>query len=103
MTGHNNTDWKERLEQIESEINQFSVKPMPNAETRQTWLRQISNWFDSLPTIAKVGVGIVGVIIGLSLLNTVLRLITALITIAILGGIGLFVYNLLVKSSSSDS
>jgi uncharacterized protein YacL len=80
-------DWTKRLEDLETEINGLNSNP-------QNWLDKISNWFLTLPSTGQIIIGILGLMVALSLLNTVFSLIKLLISLAIFSFIVYFGYNL---------
>lgn len=99
------SDWERRLEELEQEVEKesspSSVRPLTPAENLENSLDRLRNWFDGLPTIAKVGVGIVAVMVAFSLLNTVLRVVASLLTVAILAGVLYVMYKFFIAANSS--
>ncbi|MGK7941797.1 MAG: hypothetical protein AB4062_16930 [Crocosphaera sp.] len=100
-------DYKEKLEEkfqeLEAEINRQTrpVRPFdPNEETPGVVAR-IGNWYQGLQTPAKVGVAIVAVVAGLSILNGILKLVTSIIVVGILGAVLYGLYRALVQDKSS--
>lgn len=85
-----------------------SQSPQPNDSTSSLlenfdWERIITlvkNWFNQLPQIGKILVVLVAAFAGLSLLTSVLRLVSALITLAIVGVIVYLVYKVFFSSST---
>ncbi len=64
-------NWKDKLNEIkETEL--------------ANWLTPAKTWFQELPPQGKLAVGMGGVIVGLSLLNTFLRLVSSLFSIGFL-------------------
>ena len=107
MSDRNGPDWEKKLEQkfkdLEAEINNktspvrpFNPKEVKNNET----VSRVNNWFQGLETPAKVGVAVVGVIVGLSVLNGVLKLVTSLIVVGILGFVLYGLYRALIQNKS---
>lgn len=74
--------------------------PFYNTYPMKQRFNQISAWFNSLPTVGKVIVVIVGGSFGLSLLKTVFQLITSLISLALLGIILYVVYKFFITPKS---
>lgn len=96
-------NWQHRLEQLEREINQ-KVEESPYIPTQklENVFTRLQVWYQTLPTPAKVAVAIGGVFLVLSLLNTVLKLVTSLISLAILAVILYGVYRLVMTPKSSE-
>ena len=98
MNSQNNPNWKRRLQELEKEINQSTFgqntrkeEPFnsfsehnPQSSPLQTKLSQVQIWFNNLPRGGQVIVGLVAIVVGFSLLNTVLQVVTSLLSIAIL-------------------
>ena len=108
MSDRNSPNWEEKLEQkfkdLEAEINSqtspvrpFNPKEVKNNQT----VSQVTTWFKGLETPVKVGVAVVGVIVGLSILNGILKLVTSLIVVGILGFILYGIYRALIKNKSN--
>lgn len=105
MSQHNPQNWEQRFKDLETEINQESelspVRPFNPNENPKSFLVRLKQRFDGLATSAKVGLAIVAVIVGLSLLNSILRLVTSVIMLGILGTILFALYKALLKNKSS--
>ena len=105
MNSQKNQNLERRLKELEVEINSSSP-PISVSENKSTklldnssnsqhlegWFRAIQSWFNNLPTPGRVAVLVVAFIFGLSLLNTVLQIVTSLISLAILGFVLYFLY-----------
>jgi hypothetical protein len=115
MNSPNNQDWEQKLKELEQEIdrtNSFeseekteAVRPHIETDLSQkitTWLNLARDWFNSLPKAGRVIVGAGAIIVSFSVLNTFLRLISSLISLAILAGLLYLGYKFLVTSSKSD-
>ena len=94
---------EQKFKDLEAEINNktspvrpFNPKEVKNNET----VSRVTNWFQGLETPAKVGVAVVGVIVGLSVLNGVLKLVTSLIVVGILGFVLYGLYRALIQNKS---
>lgn len=112
MTSSKDQDWQRRLEELEVEINQqqsdytdtetvrphVEIDPAPAVEK---WLTSAKTWFNDLSKEGKIVVGVVGVLVGFSVLNFFLRLLSSLISIAILAGLLYFGYKYFVNNSDS--
>jgi hypothetical protein len=115
MNSPNNQDWEQRLKDLEQEIDRTTspesaehtetVRPHVEIDPSQkitAWLNSARDWFNNLPTAGRVIVGVGAIAIGFSVLNVFLRLISSLISIAILGGLLYLGYKFLVTSSKSE-
>jgi hypothetical protein len=113
MNSQDNRDWQRRLEEIEQEINQTSktssanqtepVKTEVDIEIRQKiemWLNNLKEWFSVLPTVGKIAVGGLGAIAALSVFGAVLKIVSSLVSIAIMSVVLYFAYKFFIASSS---
>lgn len=64
---------------------------------------QIQNWYDGLPSIAKIGVTVGAIFLVFSLLTTVLKLVATLLSVLILGGILLVLFRFLISPTSKET
>ncbi|GFE70621.1 hypothetical protein [Chroococcus sp. FPU101] len=64
---------------------------------------QIQNWYDRLPSIAKIGVTVGAIFLVFSLLTTVLKLVATLLSVLILGGIVLVLFRFLISPTSKET
>ncbi|MDJ0846690.1 hypothetical protein [Crocosphaera sp.] len=107
MSDRNSPNWEEKLEQkfrdLEAEINGQTtpVRPFKPNKDNGVFTRAAS-WYQGLETPAKVGVAVVGVIVGLSILNGILKLVTSLIVVGILGFILYGLYRALIQNKSNS-
>jgi purine-cytosine permease-like protein len=93
MSSSENQNWQRKIEQIETEIYTEDVKTEPvrphrnidRAKQIESWLNYAKTWFGELPQTGKLVVGVAGVMVGFSVLNSLLHLISTLVSIAILG------------------
>jgi hypothetical protein len=106
MNSQEHQNWQRKLEELEAEIN-----PTPIAEEKQDQAYPyqdkmtkiftiIVQWFNQLPSLGKIIVTVVGAMITLSLLSTVFKLVTALVSLCILGILLYITYKLLIVSRS---
>ncbi len=114
MNPQDNQDLESRLQELERQIdNSPSVlevnqkreetsQPQKNSQNLERFLVSIQQWFNSLPTPGKLAVIVVGVIIGFSLLNSVLRLVSSLLSVAILGVVLYVLYKIFIARRSSE-
>jgi len=115
MSSSNNQDWQRRLEELENEINDNksdyhretteTVRPHVEIDHSQSvarWLNSAKDWFNNLSSEGRVAVGVVGVLVSFSILNTFLRLISSLVSIGILAGLLYFGYKFFQNNSQRD-
>lgn len=112
MNPQNNRDYNRTFQELQSKLNQYQLSSWLGKHLGQ-WLQHdvdryqvesvlnpLVNWFNSLPTLGKVAVVTIAVLVGSSLLFSVIQLITSLISLAILGVILYLVYKFFVTSQS---
>lgn len=85
------TQWKQNL------YNRF-----PDSHPVKLALNRVAIWFNSLPSLGKVVVVIVGLSVSISLLSSVLQLVASLISLAILCVILYGVYKFFVTPQSPN-
>lgn len=101
------SDWQRKLQELELDIDrklgdrtqsQDSPNTTPLPEQTQTSISSLYNqaktWFQTLPTIGQVAVGIGAVVLSLSVLQTVMRLVTLGISVAVIAVVGYIGYRL---------
>jgi hypothetical protein len=107
----NNSNWQQKLEEIEAEINRATtsasekfnteVRPrfelIPSPQVRQ-WLKSGRDWFSSLPQVGKIAVGIGAVWLSFSILSAFLHIVSSIISIAIMGLLLYLGYKFILKS-----
>jgi hypothetical protein len=104
MNPQDNPNWQRKLEELEVEINatpisEGNTNPTPPYQSKLTEvLTMVTQWFNQLPSLGKIIVAVAGVMMTLSLLSTVLKLVTALISLSILGVFLYITYRLLIAS-----
>ncbi|XTZ10125.1 MAG: hypothetical protein ACQZ3N_08470 [cyanobacterium endosymbiont of Rhopalodia yunnanensis] len=105
MSQQNPQDCEQHLKDLEAEINKESelspVRPFKANENLKSLLVRLKQWYDSLATPTKLSLIIVAIIVVLYLLNSVLRLVTSVIMLGILGSILFALYKALFKKKSS--
>jgi hypothetical protein len=104
MSQQNPQDEEQHLKDLEAEINPkselFSVWPFKANENPKSCLVRLKQWYNNLAIYTKVSLAIVAIILALSLLNSILRLVTSVIMLGILGYILFFLYKALFKNKS---
>lgn len=106
MNPENQPNWENQARKVEVEID-----PMPAPQYSKTGtptdspsLRlQVRNWFETLPQGGKATVLIVGLLVALSLLKTLVQLVAALASLAIVGILLFAAYKFLIAPQSSQS
>jgi hypothetical protein len=111
MKSQDNQNWQRRLEEIEQEIKQNSststedrTEPIKSeiyvelSQKIKIWSSKIEEWFNVLPPVGKIAVGGVGAIAALSILTTVLKIVSSLVSIAIMSVVLYFAYKFFVAS-----
>ncbi|WP_017659398.1 hypothetical protein [Baaleninema simplex] len=100
------SDWQRRLQELELDIDRHQNNDnLPNEDrpnSLQTLYQQARTWFQNLPPIGQVAVGIGGIVLGFSILQTLLRLVSLAISVAILAVLVYGGYRLFFASGSSD-
>ncbi|MGK7932576.1 MAG: hypothetical protein AB4041_14235 [Microcystaceae cyanobacterium] len=100
-------NWQKRLEELEKEVNQtLETTPIRLENTQSTLAKGFSRlqaWYQALPTPAKVIVAVGGGLVALSLFNTVLKLVTSLVSLGILALICYGLYKFVIKSDSKEN
>ncbi len=114
MNPQENRDYDRRLQELENELNKD--RPLQSVENRpgqplertvnhsrpeKSVVNQVANWFNRLPKAGKVAVVAIATLIGFSVLRSVLQLVGALISLALVGGILYLVYKFFVTPQSS--
>jgi len=120
------TDWEKRLQELEAEVeasdsgtqntyqqthseqdNFVEPSPMSNGSSQfsnkaSAIASQVRNWFNQLPIIGKIIVVVVGIGISFSLLKTIFQLLTSILTLAILAGLGYAGYQYFIGSKNKS-
>lgn len=112
MNFQDNRDNERRLQELEREINQSiptietrveqPLAENANSEILASRLTQVANWFNSLPKPGKIVITIIAVLLGFSLLKSILQLVAALISLALLGVILYLGYKFLIAPKSAQ-
>ena len=123
MNPPENQNWQRRLQELEKEINQSTFRqtenstenPHPTSKPKdweqvsgnttqilQIRLNQIKTWFNNLPRGGQLAVGALGVIVGFSVVNTVLKLVASLVSIAVLAGLIYLFYKFFIAPQSPE-
>lgn len=112
MNPQENPDQQRRLQELEKEIAQERIQAVGTKLGQQLQERlnssqllspvfnQVANWFNNLPSPAKVAVAIIAALMGISLLSSIVKLFAALISLTILGVILYLGYKFLIVPQS---
>ncbi|MBD2299865.1 hypothetical protein H6G80_31635 [Nostoc sp. FACHB-87] len=104
-------DWQQRLQKLEAEINAESVEAKKTAARQQSrsyflnfkqYFTRSQLWFQSLSGTGKLVVMGVTVLMGLAVLQAVLKLVTSAISLAVLAGLVYLGYKFFVADSFSN-
>lgn len=105
-------DLERRLQKLEVELNspppqvaqpERLVKPQTDSsQSVQSQLNRFINWFNGLSGLGKVIVAGVAVIVGFAILRAVLKLVFAVISLAILAVLVYFGYQFFLARSSEN-
>lgn len=106
-------DLERRLQQLEAELTpppqppiisqpQKPLQPPDNFQAVQVQFNKLSNWFNSLPGFGKLIVAGVTAIVGLAIIRALLKLVSAVISLAVLAVLLYFGYQFFVRRSSEN-
>lgn len=106
MNPQENRDDDRILQKLEAQLNQnrivSSLWPAFNRSQSEVAFNQVVNWFNGLANPAKVAVVAIAVLVGFSVVKSILQLVASLIGLAILGIILYLVYKFLITPQSSN-
>lgn len=115
---YSNDDLEQRLRELEVEVQAKPVQPRPasveppvayqasgevSGQGDRNLIEQMLNWFDRLPTVGKIAVGLGAAFVGLSVFRLFFQLLTALIGLAFLSLVVYVLYRVFVVSDSNSS
>jgi hypothetical protein len=86
--------------EVEVEID---ANDSPNVDTTVSFsatVTKIKTWYNGLAAPAQVVVAVVGVFVALSVLTAILRLVSAVFSVLILGAIVYFIYRFILKAKA---
>lgn len=104
-------DLQRRLQNLEAEINsrsggvsqssQQTGKPSPSRFSNyKVYITRFVTWFQNLTTVKKLIVAVSGFLVGFAILQAVFKLVTAVISLAVLGILVYVGYKFFVSSNS---
>ena len=115
MNSSDNQNWQRRLEELEVEVNQSTssnnrgqtrtVHPqveVDNIPSISGGLNKARDWFNGLAPIGQVAVGVIAIMLGFSVLNIFLKVVSSLISVAILGGLLYLGYKYFIVGSPKN-
>ncbi|NJK68862.1 MAG: hypothetical protein HC789_18070 [Microcoleus sp. CSU_2_2] len=104
MNPQHNFNWQQAFGELKAKLERSPlIQQNSNSyQTVQTLYNQFLNKFQRLPKPGKVAVFAVGAIVVLTVFNTVVQLISALITLAVLGVLIYVAYKLAIAPDSSN-
>lgn len=102
MNPENPRDPNRRLREIEEQLNPPS-EPTFSSGSIKALLTQIQTWYQNLSNTGKLVVAGVAVVIGFGFLNLFLRLVSTVITLAVLAGALYLGYKFLIESDPSQN
>ncbi|MFM9266512.1 hypothetical protein [Tychonema sp. BBK16] len=105
MNYQNNFNWQQALGELKAKLDRSPLIKinLDNYPAVQTFYNQFLEKFQSLPKPGQVAVFAVAAIILLTVFNTVVQLISALITLAVLGVLIYITYKLAISPNSSNT
>lgn len=106
-------DLERRLQQLEADLTppsqppivsqpQKPSQPQPDNFQLQVQFNKLSNWFNSLPGFGKLIVVGVAAIVGLAIVRALLKLVSAVISLAVLAVLLYFGYQFFVRRRSEN-
>ncbi|MEA5553705.1 hypothetical protein VB713_22455 [Anabaena cylindrica UHCC 0172] len=109
MNPQSEEELQRRLQKLEAEMNSFSPTQSQPEGQKQTptsgfaklnsYLERSRSWFQSLSRMKKLAVGGVVMVLGLLMLQTVFKLVTSVISLALLAGLVYLGYKFFVSNS----
>jgi hypothetical protein len=114
MNPNENSDYQRRLDELESQLDKEHPWQSVDIQPQQPLERQVNpsqghksiviqaaDWFNRLPSAGKVAVVSIAVLVGFSILRSLLQLVASLFSLAILGVILYLVYKFFVAPQSA--
>lgn len=103
MSSQPNSDWERKLQDLETKIHQTTPMNTTNVpdEAKNTFYR-IQVWFDSLPPVGRIAVALVAMTIAFSILSTIFKVITSLLSVAVIGIVLYLGYKFFMTPRSDD-
>jgi anti-sigma-K factor RskA len=114
MKPADNSNWQQRLQELEVEVNQTApatevkftlpepLKAITDPAQYQNLIDRLLPWFNNLSQISKVVVAVAGALVAFVVLRSVLQLVAAAASLAILGIILYLVYRFWIAPKPTD-
>lgn len=106
MNSHNDPNFKQKLEDLESEIP-YTPQPMREQinlpQTVKTFYNQFLIWFKDLPQAGQIVVAVAGLATGFAVLKLAVELISMAISLAVVAVVIYIGYQFFKSSQSSKS
>jgi hypothetical protein len=107
MNSHSEEELQRRLRELEAKINSSATTPTPQETKSQPvgftgwklYLERAKTWFIGLPIVNKLVVTGVTLLVGSLLLQTVFKLVSSVISLALLAGLVYLGYKFFVSNS----
>jgi hypothetical protein len=114
MSSPSDRNWQAKLEEMEAEINRVvhpnaqqsttektrpRIEINPSPQVRE-WINSAKTWFNNLPQVGKVAVGIGAIWFSFSVLNAFLHIVSSLISIVLMGFILYLGYKFVVNAKN---
>ncbi len=98
----NSEEMRRKLESMEADIAKTSPSPQASATAQgnKSFLKPLAEAFNRLNTVAKVGAIAVGLMVGLAIISTVLKIVTSVIIVAVLLFAGYLGYKFVLAEES---
>lgn len=105
MNNQPNFNWQQALGELKAKLDRSPLLKvnLDSYPAAQTFYNQFLDKFQRLPKPGQVAVFVVGAIIVLTVFNTLVQLISALITLAVLGVLIYIAYKLAISPQSSNT
>ena len=106
MNSHNDPNFKQKLEDLESEIP-YTPQPMQGQinlpQTLKTFYNQFLIWFKDLPQVGQIIVAVAGLATGFAVLKLAVELISMVVSLAVVAVVIYIGYQFFKSSQSSKS
>jgi hypothetical protein len=106
MNSQPNSDWERQPQEVKVEIDPepapTSVNSTNASEELENAVKRIKIWFNSLPPAGRLIVTLIAVTLAFSLLSTVLKIVMALLSTAVLVVVLYLVYKYAIASRSPN-
>lgn len=105
MNYQNNFNWQQAFGELKAKLDRSPLLKLnlDSYPALQTFYNQFLDKFQRLPKPGQVAVFAVGAIVFLTVFNTVVQLISALITLAVVGVLIYIAYQLAISPQSSNN